>query len=213
MSTALDALENFHKLYYDSMDRTWKDTFWCGVRTAKCPMDMWIYQEILWETRPDLIIECGTAWGGSALFLASMLELTSDGEIVTIDIVAADEITGRPDHPRITYLTGSSTAPGIVADIHARAEAAERVMVILDSDHSYEHVTAELKSYAALVSSGCYLVVEDTNVNGRPVAPDFGPGPGEAADDWFSTETDFDRDSSREKFMMTFNPGGWFRRR
>jgi nucleoside-diphosphate-sugar epimerase len=72
-------VDRFHRLYYDAMDRTWKDTYWRGVRTAKCPMDMWIYQEILWENRPDLVIECGTAWGGSALFFASMMDLLGAG--------------------------------------------------------------------------------------------------------------------------------------
>jgi cephalosporin hydroxylase len=212
MSTPSDTVARFHELYYDSMDQTWKDTFFLGVRTAKCPLDMWVYQEILWETRPDLIIECGTAWGGSALFFASIFDLLGGGEVVTIDIAGHDEIPGRPEHPRITYLTGSSTAPDIVAAVRERAATAQRTMVVLDSDHSYAHVRQELEEYSGLVSPGCYLVVEDTNVNGHPVVPEFGPGPGEAAAEWSSQSTDFERDPSREKFMLTFNPGGYLRR-
>jgi cephalosporin hydroxylase len=206
-------VDRFHRLYYDAMDRTWKDTYWRGVRTAKCPMDMWIYQEILWETRPDLVIECGTAWGGSALFFASMMDLLGAGSVVTIDIAGDEEIPGRPSHPRIAYLQGSSTDPAILATVRERAAGARRVMVVLDSDHSFAHVSAELEHYAPLVTPGDYLVVEDTNVNGRPVVPDFGPGPGEAVEAFLSASAAFDRDAAREKFFMTFNPGGYLRKR
>ena len=68
-------VDEFHRLYYNSPDRTWQNTFWLGVRAQKCPLDLWIYQEILWEMKPDLIIECGTAHGGSALFLASICDI------------------------------------------------------------------------------------------------------------------------------------------
>jgi cephalosporin hydroxylase len=84
--------------------------------------------------------------------------------------------------------------------------------VILDSDHSQTHVRAELQAYAPMVSLGSYLVVEDTNVNGHPVLPDFGPGPMEATQEFLISHNEFVRDPSREKFMMTFNPGGFLRR-
>ena len=85
-------------------------------------------------------------------------------------------------------------------------------MVILDSAHTKAHVLAEMRAYAPMVTVGSYLLVEDTNVNGHPVAPDFGPGPMEAVEA-FLTETDeFERDPSREKFLLSFNPGGWLRR-
>lgn len=214
MTSESETVDRFHELYYNSMDRTWKDTFWMGVRTAKCPMDMWIYQEILWETRPDLIVECGTAWGGSALFFATMYDaMRLDGRIVTIDIAGDDQIPDRPVHPRITYLTGSSVEDGIVAQVRAAAAASERVMLVLDSDHSEAHVSAELATHAGLVTPGCYLVVEDTNVNGHPVVPEFGAGPMEAMDKFLATNDDFERDDAREKFFMTFNPRGFLRRR
>jgi cephalosporin hydroxylase len=97
---------------------------------------------------------------------------------VTVDIAGDDGDPGAPAHPRITYLQGSSTDPAILAGVRERAAGARRVMVVLDSDHSFAHVTAELEHYAPLVTPGDYLVVEDTNVNGRPVVPDFGPGTG-----------------------------------
>ena len=86
-------------------------------------------------------------------------------------------------------------------------------MVVLDSDHSREHVLRELELYAPLVTPGCYLVVEDTNVNGHPVSPGFGPGPMEAVGDYLRTTDDFEVDRGREKFMLTFNPSGYLRRR
>jgi cephalosporin hydroxylase len=162
------------------------------------------------ETRPDLIIETGTNMGGSALFLASMCDLLSNGEIVTIDI---GERPDRPDHPRITYLLGSSTDPDVLAQLTSKLESANRVMVILDSDHSEGHVFDELTTLGPLVTPGCYLIVEDTIVNGNPVLPDFGPGPAEAVTRYLNDRQSlFVVDSSREKFHLTFNPGGYLRR-
>ena len=85
-------------------------------------------------------------------------------------------------------------------------------MVILDSDHRKDHVVDELRLYSPLVTKGSYLIVEDTNINGRPVFPGFGPGPAEAVDDFLAATTAFERDLSRERFFVTFNPGGYLRR-
>jgi cephalosporin hydroxylase len=119
----------------------------------------------------------------------------------------------RPQHPRVTYLRGSSTDPEVVAQVRRRAEAVERVMVILDSDHSEAHVFDELCQFGPLVTPGCYLIVEDTIVNGNPVLPDFGPGPAEAVDRYLAREPSlFAVDRSREKFHLTFNSGGYLRK-
>jgi cephalosporin hydroxylase len=98
----------------------------------KCPLDLWIYQELLTEIRPDLIIETGTFHGGSALFFASVCDLLSHGRVVTIDTTVVD---GRPMHPRIRYLHGSSTAPAIIETVRSSIAADERVLVMLDSAH------------------------------------------------------------------------------
>jgi len=197
----------FHRLYYDTA--VWKDTYWLGVHAQKCPLDLWIYQEILYEQRPDLIIETGTAHGGSALFLASVCELLGRGEIVTVDI---HPIEDRPVHDRITYLTGSSTAAEVVSKVERLAEGREHILVILDSDHARDHVLDELRAYSRFVPAGGYLIVEDTNVNGHPVFPEHGPGPREAIEA-FLTETDeFEVDATREKLFLTFNPGGFLRK-
>jgi cephalosporin hydroxylase len=154
-------------------------------------------------------VETGTYFGGSALFLASMLDLIGSGRVISID-------TGwdpnPPAHPRIEYRTGSSVAPEIVAGVREAVRPGEGVMVILDSDHFRDHVLAELHAYSPLVTPGDYLVVEDTNVNGNPVKPDFGPGPMEAVDEFLDGNDAFRVDDSREKFFMTFSPGGYLRR-
>ena len=204
--------EKFHKLYYDVGDLhagTWRDVHWFGVPIRKLPLDLWIFQEIIYESRPDLIIESGTFRGGSALYFASLLDILGNGTIVTIDIEACDE---RRAHPRIIYLTGSSLDPAVVDHVHHLASTADSTMVVLDSEHSADHVLVELDCYASLVSPGQYLVVEDTNVNGNPVAGDFGPGPREALEKWLPDHPEFAVDYSREKLLFTFNPGGWLRR-
>lgn len=197
----------FHRLYYETA--VWKDTYWLGTRAQKCPLDLWVYQEILHEQRPDLILETGTAHGGSALYLASVCDLLGKGEIVTVDIYPIED---RPVHDRITYLTGSSTAPEVVSEVERLAEGRERVLVILDSDHARDHVLDELRIYSRFVSTGGYLVVEDTNVNGHPVFPDHGPGPMEAVETFLAESDEFEVDASREKFFLTFNPRGFLRK-
>lgn len=200
--------DSFHRLYYDSA--VWKDTFWLGVRTQKCPLDLWIYQELVHELRPDLILETGTAHGGSALYLASVCDLLGRGEVVTVDITPVE---GRPRHDRISYLTGSSTADEIADELEGWVAGREQVLVILDSDHARDHVLDELRIYSRFVTPGSYLVVEDTNVHGHPVLPEHGPGPMEAVEAFLGESDEFELDPTREKFFLTFNPRGFLRKR
>lgn len=199
----------FHRLYYGSEQRTWRTTKWLGVEVQKCPLDLWIYQELLTATRPDVVLETGTWQGGSALFLASVFDCLGAGRVITVDV---HPHTGQPQHPRIEYVVGSSTDPAVSERVLASIAAQARVMVILDSDHSCSHVVAELERYAPRVTPGCYLVVEDTNVNGRPVLPDYGPGPFEAVQAFLVEHPEFEVDEEYERFWMTFNPGGYLRR-
>jgi cephalosporin hydroxylase len=203
-------VDRFHSLYYARRAQTWGETYWLGHHVLKCPLDLWVYQEILFEIRPDLIVETGTYRGGSALFLASMCDLLGRGEVVTID---SAKQKGRPRHKRITYFTGSSTSEAILRKVRRRARGKKRVMVILDSGHGEEHVLAELRAYARLVTPGRSLIVEDTNLNGHPVEGDHGPGPAEAVVAFLAENGGFVRDERREKFLLTFNPGGYLRRR
>lgn len=199
-------IEAFHHAYYDDPSRTWDDTYWLGTKVLKCPLDLWIYQEIVSQTQPDLIIETGTRFGGSALYLASLCDLRHHGTVVSIDIEHPDDL---PRHPRLTYITGSSTAESVLAQVALAAEGKARVMVILDSDHSRAHVARELAAYKDFVSVGCYMIVEDTNINGHPVLPEFGEGPMEALADFLIANDHFTSDPAREKFLLTFNPQGY----
>jgi cephalosporin hydroxylase len=182
---------------------------WLGVPTWKLPSDMWVYQEIIFETRPDLIVETGTQYGGSTRFYASVLDELGAGEIVTIDIDTADVHPDVRAHPRITVIEASSTDPAAVEEVRRRAEG-KRVMVVLDSDHQQPHVAEELRVWSDLVSPGCYLVVEDTALGTRYL-PGWG-GSLAALEAWLPDHPDFVRDTTREKFLVTVNPGGYLRR-
>lgn len=210
MSDRSDVIaQRFHRLYYNRPD-TWRTTHWFGQRLLKNPMDLWTYQELITELAPDLIVETGTFEGGSAYYFAMLMDLICHGEIVTIDI---EPRPGYREHPRITYLAGSSTDPAIVAAVEERCRGKQTVLVILDSDHAEAHVREELDQYWRFVTPGSYLVVEDTNVNGHPIGRGHGPGPMEAVEAFLATNDQFEVDRTRERHKMTFFPNGWLRRR
>jgi cephalosporin hydroxylase len=199
---------HFHRSYYYRMSDTILATSWLGTPVLKCPLDLWVYQELLAELRPAVIVELGTYRGGSALFFAQICELLEAGEVITIDAVPAPV----PDHDRITYVTGSSVSLRSVARVRAAIDGRGPVMVVVDSNHTRDHVLAELRLYADLVTVGSYLVVEDTNINGHPVLPGNGPGPTEAVAAFLREDDRFEVDRSREKHLITMHPGGFLRR-
>ncbi len=212
----LDSVEDvtaaFHRIYHNNWwHQTVLNTDWLGVRAMKCPLDMWVFQEILYETRPDVIVETGTMEGGSSFYFASILDLLGHGRVITVDIL---DYPDKPRHERITYLTGSSTSEEIIETIRGLIEPGEKVMVFLDSDHSQAHVERELELYSNLVTPGNYLIVEDTHLNGHPIFIPIavGPGPMEAVQEFLSTSNDFTVDRSREKYGLTFNPNGFLKR-
>lgn len=200
----------FHRAFYASRF-THNLTNYMGVPILKNPLDLWIYQEILWDLQPTLIIETGTAYGGSALFFGHMLDRRGAGRVISIDIEPHDTL---PTHPRVSFVRGSSLAPGVLSAVAAVAKTHPRVMVVLDSDHSREHVLKELDAYSGFVTPGQFLVVEDTNIDHRPVTLGWmgGPGPGAAMDVWGPQHPEFVPDVLAERFLMTFYPGGWLRR-
>jgi cephalosporin hydroxylase len=204
-------IDEFHDLYYNGRPgegNIYLRTFWMQTPCLKCPLDMWIYQEIIAETRPDLIIETGTYMGGSTLFMAHMLDILGKGEIYTIDIQGND---ARPYHPRIHYVKGSSADSSLVHSL-LDCRKDEKRLVILDSDHSKNHVLKEMALFAPYINVGSYLIVEDTNINGHPTLPAFGEGPFEAVEEFIRNHTNFVIDEMREKFLMTFNPKGYLKR-
>ena len=202
-------VDRFHDLYY----RRWRtaDTInlsWFGYRLWKCPTDLWTYQELLVRTKPEFVVETGTLAGGSALFLAAILEQLGQGEVISIDVKPRSE---RPEHPRITYFNSSSLDPSILTEVKTRIGSA-RAMVILDADHTEAHVYNELRAYSPLVQIGDYLVVEDTNVNGHPACPNHGPGPMEAVERFLAETDQFEIDHTANRFLMTLNPRGYLKR-
>lgn len=209
--TKEDVINRFHELYYNSCvyGGTWINTRWLGIPTKKCPLDLWIYQEIITELKPDIIIETGTMHGGSALFLASICTMIGSGRIISVDLTYRKT---TPGHDRITYLLGSSISDQVLNEIRDIIKPEDRVLVILDSDHHKDHVLKELETYQTFVTKGSYIIVEDTNLNGYPVEKKFGPGPMEAVNEFLDKYPKFEVDSSREKFYMTFNPKGFLRR-
>ena len=200
------AISRAHDVLY--LSDAWTEATWLGAQALKNPLDLWVYQEIMVETRPELIVETGTYRGGSAFFLASICDLLGAGEVVSIDIEPLRD--DYPAHPRVTYLGGrSSTDPEVVAEVRGRARE-KRTLVVLDSDHSQAHVEAELAAYADLVPVGCYLIVEDSNIG--QIRKDLLPGPLEAIGVFLAGTDAFEIDRSREKFLITFNPSGYLRR-
>ena len=200
------AISRTHEAFYAS--NAWTQATWLGTQALKNPLDLWIYQEIIAETRPDVVVETGTYRGGSAHFLASVCDLLGAGEVISIDIEPERE--DYPQHPRITYLAGrSSTDTDVLAEVRRRVEG-RRTLIVLDSDHSQRHVEAELEAYAPLVPVGCYLVVEDSNIG--QIREDLMPGPLQAIETFLAGRSDFEIDREREKFLLTFNPSGYLKR-
>jgi cephalosporin hydroxylase len=196
---------------------------WLGVPIIQMPPDIVVLQEIIWRCRPDLIIETGVARGGSLVFEASMLQLLGHGRVLGIDIdIRPHNRASIEDHPlahRIDLLQGSSIDDGLLAQVHAAAGRAERVMVILDSNHTHEHVLAELRAYAPLVTEGQFLVVADTMVEVVPPQQHrprpWGPGDNPmTALDAFLAETDtfVEDEFVNAKVLVTASPRGYLRR-
>ncbi len=186
----------------------WAETYWLGKQVVKCPMDLWVYQEILWECKPDVLIETGTSGSGSAYFFASIMDRIGHGRVVTVDIDEYPHL--RSDHPRITYLVGSSIAPEIVSRMASAAQG--KVMVSLDSLHTYEYVRAELEAYARLVTPGQYLVVEDTGCANLGETATTGDWCNRAVSEFLAANPSFAADLSRERHLLTSNGNGWIRR-
>jgi cephalosporin hydroxylase len=140
-----------------------------------------------------------------------MCDLLDHGEVITIDVDARPG-ERRPVHPRVTYVVGSSTDERVMTEVRAKLNGKPCGIVILDSDHRFEHVLAEMRNFAPLVPPGGYLIVEDTNINGHPTYPEFGPGPMEAVVAFLDENDGFQVDRSCERFLLTMNPSGYLRR-
>jgi cephalosporin hydroxylase len=202
---------------------------WLGRPIIQYPQDIVAMQELIWSIQPDLIIETGIAHGGSLILSASMLELNAvcggnpDATVLGIDIDIRvhnrQAIEAHPMARRIAMLEGSSVAPEIVAEVRARAEGRERILVCLDSDHTQEHVLAELDAYAGLASVGSYCVVFDTVIEDLPGGSfpdrpwDKGNNPKTAVRAWLKNHPEFEIDRSmNQKLLITVAPDGFLKR-
>lgn len=207
---ALGIVERFNDLYYTGAVNG--DLNWKGVPVSKNPCDLWMMVELIQRIRPSLLIETGTNFGGSALFFADIAKtLSIPMGVLTIDYNPKWKID--PSKSGITSLVGLSTDPRILErarEVVARANG--HILVVLDSDHSEPNVSEELRLYSPFVTKGSYIVVEDTNINGHPSAPNHGPGPFEAVEKFLATSSGFVRDPECERFLLTFNPKGWLKR-
>ena len=166
-------------------------------------------QEIIHEIKPDLIIETGTYEGGSALYYAHLFDLIGHGRVITIDLEFREN---RIKHPRIRYVFSSSTDELVRPILDEETKSAKTVMVLLDSDHSRDHVLDEMNLYAPYVTKDSYMVVEDTALNGHPIHSNTEPGPMEALEIFMKDNKDFVIDKSREKFLMTWHPNGFLKK-
>ena len=202
---------------------------WLGRPIIQYPQDIIGLQEIIWKVQPDLIIETGIAHGGSLIFSASMLELLAicggsvDGEVLGIDIeIRPHNRKAIEEHAmfrRITMIEGDSTAPGVIHDVKQIAMNHKKVMVILDSNHTHNHVIAELDAYANLTSVGSYCVVFDTIIedlpeNSFPDRPwDKGNNPKTAVWEFLKRHPEFEIDKKIEqKLLVTVAPDGYLKR-
>jgi cephalosporin hydroxylase len=209
-------VQSFSRLYYEQLDKGrglhTVVLSWMGHELFKCPMDLWIYQELIFMHKFDLVVEIGTYKGGSTLYIANMLDLVNNGSVISVDVDDSHRDV-RPRHPRIEYLLGSSTDQKIFGRIKQAAQGKTNPLVILDGDHRCDNVLRELKFYQQLIQPGGYLIVEDTNVNGHPAFENHGPGPWEAVDAFLQENTEFVPDRTCERFLLTMNPRGYLRRR
>ena len=202
---------------------------WMGRPIIQYPQDLVAVQEIIWDIKPDLIIETGVAHGGSAVFFASLLELNAqcggpkDAEVWCVEIDLRthnrEALVAHPMYPRLRIFDGSSVDDKIASVIAGKAATCKRVMVILDSNHTHEHVLGELNLYTPLVSVGSYCVVFDTVIEDldgvefvdRPWGK--GDNPKTAIAEFMKTNSDFVVDYAiDEKLLISVAPGGYLKR-
>jgi cephalosporin hydroxylase len=182
-----------------------EQSHWMGVPALRNPLDAWVYQELLHEVRPAVVVELGAECGGGTLFLCHMLDLLGlDARVISVDLTHDRFIA---EHDRIDKVTGDTRDPEVVARVRALCDG-RRGLVIHDADHAAEVVIEDLRNYAQFVAVGAYLIVED---GVRDFLAGL-PGPVMAVEQFLRETNDFEIDSSRERYLFTYNPRGFLRR-
>ena len=200
----------FHSLYYNS--NIWSHQYWMGAKCMKSVFDSWNYQEIIFDMKPDLVIEIGTYNGGSSLMLSNFLQNANpNGKLIAVDI--SHELS-RPylhDVNGIIMVEGDSLSSAVITQLQQYIDKADKVFMLLDGEHRKHHVLQEIIHLGGMLRKGDYLVVEDGNINGHPVLPGWGDGPYEAIQEYFKFfPNNFKHDYDRErKFGFTFAPEGY----
>jgi cephalosporin hydroxylase len=227
---------HFFEYYTKNPAIMYGSTFF-GLVLMQNPADMWIMQEIITEIRPDFIIETGTFAGGSAVYYATILkQVNNKGKVITVDIdpkprmvninklkkeddVLYNRVQEISDND-IEFITSNSVDPALIERLKEQTKN-KKVLITLDSCHSYEHVLNELILYSQLVSPGSYLIVQDTFLDDKDEwiekyakCPGWKikKGPMEAAKEFLEKNRDFKVDKSRERFLFTFYPSGYLKK-
>lgn len=217
-------IERSRRWLYDVTAHEYSYHFdWWGRPIIQFPMDVMALQEVILSVQPEVVVETGVARGGSLIFSASMLELLGRGEVIGVDIDIRSHnraaIEAHPMSKRIHLIQGSSVDASVVAQVAARC-AGKKTLVILDSNHTHDHVAAELVAYAPLVSPGAYLIVLDTIIEfmpedfsaNRPWAP--GNNPWTAVQAFLPEHPEFEPDDAmHNKLLISVAPGGYLKRR
>lgn len=184
-------------------------TSYFGVKTLKNPMDFWVYREIIFEHKPDVIIEIGNNWGGSTLALAHIQDLMGHGRIIGVDINHSKIVDTVSRHPRISLI--ECDAIEAFAQVEAMIEPNEKVLLIEDSAHTYENTLEVLRLYSKFIHDGDYIIVEDTICHhGLKVGPS--PGPYEAVETFVEENKNFQINREKESFLVTWNPKGFLKK-
>jgi len=202
-----------HRIMYEPI--------WMGIPIIQFPGDVMMMQELIWKIRPDLIIETGVAHGGTAVFYASMLELLGRGKVIGIDVEIRQynriAIQGHPMSKRIELIEGSSIDKSVIDTVREKYANAEKVLVTLDSNHSYEHVLEELNLYSEFITPGSYIVAMDGAQafvwdlpNGKPEWKLDNPL--RAIEDFIKENPEFEIDDHYNRLKITSNPNAFLRR-
>jgi cephalosporin hydroxylase len=215
--------EHAWQMFLGSVKHRYSYNFsWLGRPIIQYPQDMIAAQEVIWKVKPDLIVETGIAHGGSLIFYASLLELIGKGRVVGVDIEIREhnrvEIEKHSMFKRISMIQGSALDPAVVEQVYSAAKGAEVVLVILDSNHTHEHVLKELELYSPLVKRDSYLIVYDTVVEDLPDEcfqdRPWGKGnnPKTAVWEFLKNNDRFEIDAELEnKLLLTVAPDGYLR--
>ena len=206
----------FHRLYY-ARPNSWIKNQYLGYPIQQCPLDLQLYQELIYDLKPSFIIQIGVLEGGSVLYFAMLMDLIGSkpqAPVIGIDISLSSRALSL-SHPRIHLIKGYSTAPSTIKQVSkflANANAG-RGLVVLDSDHTKRHVLQELRLYCDFVGIGSYLVAEDTDINGHPVQRGWGKGPYEAVEEFLKEDRRFVRDDDLwKRNLFSFHQYGWLKR-